>query len=332
MEKLVEKIDVVITWVDGNDPLWLREKAKFLNKDISNNNFISGENRFEDQGLLKYWFRGIEKFMPWVNNIFFVTCGHFPDWLNLDNSKLHLVKHSDFMPNEYLPTFNSNSILLNLHKIPGLSEKFIYFNDDMYVINECKQKCFFNKNLPVDMAVQDIISAPDTDPFWDMMVNNVMVINKNFSKRKSIRNNRGKWYKVKYGLKNLTKNILLSKFNYFPGFHDVHLPNAYLKTTFEEVWDKNFDICNETCLHKFRSSEDITEWTMRYWQLASGNFYPINKEKLGRYVSLKDNSAFDYLKTNPSMPLVCLNDSTKNYKDVIDYFEKKFPNKSSFEK
>ena len=326
------KIDLVITWVDGSDPVWLKEKAKFSHKDILENEFVSGANRFEDQGLLKYWFRGIEKYMPWINDIFFVTCGHYPSWLNLENKKLHLIKHEDFMPKEYLPTFNSNSILLNLHKIPGLSDKFIYFNDDMFVVNECSEKCFFKNDLPVDMAVQDLISAPDTDPFWDMMINNVMVINKNFRKKTSIKKSFFKWYSLKYSFKNLLKNILLSKFNYFPGFHDVHLPNAYLKSTFEEVWEKNEQICNETCLHKFRTCEDITEWTMRYWQLAKGSFYPINKEKLGKYVSLKDNTAVNYLKSNPSKPLVCLNDSTKNYTEVIEFFETKFPNKSSFEK
>lgn len=332
MKKIDSKIDVVITWVDGSDPAWLSEKAKFLNKKISDNDFVSGSNRFEDQGLLKYWFRGIEKFMPWVNKIHFVTCGHYPQWLDLNNPKLHFVRHSDFMPEEYLPTFNSNSILLNLHRISGLSDHFIYFNDDMYVINKCSEKSFFKKGLPMDMAILDLISAPDTDPFWDMMLNDVMVINKNFNKKSSIRHNFFKWYSFKYSLKNFGKNCLLYKFGYFPGYYDTHLPNAYLKSTFEEVWDKNFDICNSTSIHKFRDVEDITEWTMRYWQLAKGTFKPFNKDKLGRYVSLMDCTALKYLKSNPKAPLVCLNDSTENYKEIIEFFEQRLPKKSSFEK
>lgn len=332
MKECNEKIDLVITWVDGNDPMWLKEKAKFLNKDFDENEYISGANRFEDQGLLKYWFRGIEKYMPWVNNIFFVTCGHYPEWLNLENPRLHFVKHSDFIPNEFLPTFNSNAILLNLHRIPNLGEKFIYFNDDMYVINDCSKDKFFRKGLPADMGVLDLVSAPNTDPFWDMMLNNVMVINHNFNKKQSIKKNFCKWYSLKYSFKNRIKNLSLSNFNYFPGFHDVHLPNPFLKNTFTEVWSKNEDICTSTCLHKFRSCEDITEWTMRYWQLAKGEFVPINKEKLGRYVSLKNSSGIKYLKTNPKKPLVCLNDSADNYDEIIKYFEGKFPKKSSFEK
>ena len=80
---------------------------------------------------------------------------------------------------------------------------------------------------------------------------------------------------------------MLKKYRKFPGFYDAHIPNAHLKSVFEEVWNKEFDICNSTSLHKFRNSEDITEWAMRYWQLASNKFVPINKDKLGCYASMK---------------------------------------------
>ena len=60
--------------------------------------------------------------------------GKKPDWLNLDHPKLKLVTHKEFMPNEYLPTYNSAAIELNLHRIEGLSENYLYFNDDMYLI------------------------------------------------------------------------------------------------------------------------------------------------------------------------------------------------------
>lgn len=330
MKESKELIDAVITWVDGNDPVWQKEKAKYCNETIENDSHVGGNNRYQDQGFLRYWFRGIETCMPWVNNIFFVTFGHIPPWLNVDNPKLKIVKHSDFIPKEYLPTFNSNTILLNLHRIPGLSEHFIYFNDDMFVLKPCKSKVFFKKGLPCDMAVLNPIAAPDMDPFWDMMINNTMVINKNFNKKKCIRQNFFKWYSPRYSFKNFVRNISLSNFNYFPGFYDNHLPNAYLKSTFEEVWDKNFDICNSTCLTKFRESENITEWTMKYWQLAKGLFYPVNKSKLGIYVSLKDNSGYQIL-VNKKISLICLNDETKNKTIFIDFFENKFNYKSKFE-
>ena len=102
-----EKIDFVIMWVDGSDPKWLEEKNKYLDKKIDTSNAI---NRYRDMGVLKYWFRGVEKFAPWVNKIHFVTWGHVPSWLNTNNPKLNVVKHEDFIPQKYLPVFNANAI------------------------------------------------------------------------------------------------------------------------------------------------------------------------------------------------------------------------------
>ena len=78
------KIDFVLTWVDCNDPEWQREKAKFQGKTLSDDDIM----RYRDWDNLRYWFRGVEKFAPWVNSVFFVTCGHYPSWLNLNHPKL----------------------------------------------------------------------------------------------------------------------------------------------------------------------------------------------------------------------------------------------------
>mgnify|MGYP000949357810 FL=1 len=131
------KIDFVVSWVDGNDPEWIAEKNKFspgINKTFNTN------IRYRDYGLFKYWFRSIEKYAPWVNKIYVVTSGQKPEWLNIHADKIVFVKHSDFIPEEYLPTFNSNAIELNLHRIKGLSENFVLFYDDMYLINDVAKK------------------------------------------------------------------------------------------------------------------------------------------------------------------------------------------------
>ena len=114
-----EKIDFVIIWVDGNDPEWQKEKMKYDNSININND--SREIRYRDWDNLQYWFRGVEKFAPWVNKIHFVTCGQVPKWLNTNNPKINLVNHSDYIPEKYLPTFNSNAIEINLHRIEELS-------------------------------------------------------------------------------------------------------------------------------------------------------------------------------------------------------------------
>ena len=136
----MEKIDFVVLWVDGNDPAWLAERARYDLTSKDGSNSVVG---YRDWGMMRYWFRGVEKFAPWVNHIYFVTCGHYPQWLNLHHPKLTLVKHSDFIPNEYLPTFNSNTILLNIHRIKGLCERFVIFNDDMFLTAPVRDTDFF---------------------------------------------------------------------------------------------------------------------------------------------------------------------------------------------
>ena len=127
-------IDFVIIWVDGSDKKWLHEKNKYQKNSI---NIDAEINRYRDWDNLKYWFRGVEKYAPWVNNIFFVTWGHIPSWLNTNNPKLKIIKHTDFIPKEYLPTFSANPIELNLHRIEELSENFVFFNDDFFVSISC---------------------------------------------------------------------------------------------------------------------------------------------------------------------------------------------------
>ena len=97
-------IDIVILWVDGSDPTWLEEKRKYAPPSAKDSNSV---NRYRDWGLLPYWFRCIEKHAPWARKVHFVTWGHVPAFLNLNAPKLHVVKHRDFIPEEYLPTFSS---------------------------------------------------------------------------------------------------------------------------------------------------------------------------------------------------------------------------------
>ena len=142
------KIDFVITWVDGTDPKWLAEKLRTLQETDfpETQRTDSSDLRFRnDFDFLRFWFRGVEKFAPWVNQIFFVTYGHLPSWLNLNHPKLKIIRHEDFIPREFLPTFNSHTIENHLHLIPGLSEHFVYFNDDFYLLKATKATDFFAK-------------------------------------------------------------------------------------------------------------------------------------------------------------------------------------------
>lgn len=120
-------MDFVLTWVDNHDEAWLSDYRKYRKEGQSGTHAA----RFRDWENLRYWFRGVEQFAPWVDKIYFVTYGHLPSWLNTDHPKLKVVGHQDFIPSKYLPTFNSRTIELNLHRIHGLSSDFVYFNDDI---------------------------------------------------------------------------------------------------------------------------------------------------------------------------------------------------------
>src|SRR5690554_3854457 len=111
-------IDFVVPWVDDSDPTWQRKLAEYTGR---TNQFTDSSNkRFRDWDLFKYWFRGVEKFAPWVNKVHLVTCGHYPDWLDINHPKLNFVKHEDYIPKDHLPVFSTHPIEINLHRIEEL--------------------------------------------------------------------------------------------------------------------------------------------------------------------------------------------------------------------
>lgn len=332
MNKKKEKIDFVIIWVDGNDKKWQEEKAKYS----PNKNTDSRNIRYRDWENLKYWFRGVEKYAPWVNKIYFVTCGHYPEWLNKENPKLVCVKHSDYMPEEYLPTFSSHPIELNLHRIKGLSEQFVYFNDDTFIINKIKSTVFFKNNKPCSEAIFQPVSGED-ELFISVKNNVNMAINRHFKKDEIVKKNIKKYLNLKYGKNNLSTLCCLP-YKRILGFHEAHNGTPYLKSTFKEVWKKEYNILNETCKHKFRNSSDVNQYLMENWQFCSGNFIPTKSRS--KFIKIFDNidNACEFIEKQ-KLPLVCLNDTNSDEKTfekakekIINAFEKILPEKSSFEK
>lgn len=326
------KIDVVITWVDGSDEKWLKERAKYVSMDSTKKQDVAGDKRYQDNGLLRYLFRSLETFAPWVNKIHFVTYGHLPIWLNTKNPRLNIVKHEDFLPEKYRPTFSSVPLNLNFHRIPDLAEQFIYFNDDMFLLSPCKESDFFVNGKVRDMAVMDTIPAIAMETYWYMVYNDVIMLNKNIKKRTSIKKNFFKWINPIYG-KNMFKNIILYPFPMFTGIYETHLPACYLKSVYEQMWDTNFDVLDEVSMHKTRTNADVSENFFRYVQLAQGKFEPINKLKIGRYCSMSSNRIEEII-TSGKYKYICINDENfgEPYERTIAAFETILPNKSAFEK
>ncbi|MCQ2145641.1 MAG: hypothetical protein MJY72_07855 [Bacteroidales bacterium] len=128
-------MDIVITYVDGLDPLWMQDYENAVGGKLN-------EKRFRDWGTLRYLLRGIRKFMPYIDNVFLVVAreSQVPSWVS---EKLKIVLHKDIIPKELLPVFNSTAIEMFLHRIPGLSEQFIYFNDDIFPVAQSRPEDFF---------------------------------------------------------------------------------------------------------------------------------------------------------------------------------------------
>lgn len=129
-------MDIVITYVNGLDPVWQREYERHTNTPIL-------EKRFRDWGTLKYLFRGIAKNMPFIRKVHLVVSGEsqVPEWINCQ--EVNIVLHKDIIPAELLPTFNCNPIEMHLHNIEGLDEEYLYFNDDIFPLLPCKPTDFF---------------------------------------------------------------------------------------------------------------------------------------------------------------------------------------------
>ena len=330
-----KNIYFVLLWVDDKDVQWQKQKSKFANEDI---NKISS-NKYRDWDNLKYWFRGVEKFAPWVNQIFFVTCNQKPEWLNENHPKLKLVNHSDFMNTECLPTFNSNAIEINLGRIEELSEQFVLFNDDMFLLKETKPTDFFEKGLPKDCYFE----YPDIIPFYgetyqNFLLNNKGVINSHFSKVKQSKINLGKIYNLKYGIRINFINFILSKwYEGYIGFYNPHISQPHLKSTFKNLYEVEKEVVNITSMSRFRSFYDISHFLMRYWNLVEGKFIP--SKDIGKAFNIgKDIETIRKVIERQTYKVACFNDSIENInfeycKNVlIDSFEKILPEQSQFEK
>lgn len=329
----METIDFVIPWVDGNDQMWRRDFSFYLSQyeSIDDTRCI----RYRNWDNLRYWFRGVEKFAPWVNKVHFITCGQIPDWLNIKAPKLHFVKHSDYIPEQYLPTFSSRPISLWLHCIEGLSEHFVLFDDDMFLIDKVKPERFFRKSLPCDKAALNALSPM---PFMHLVYNNMCIINSSFRKHEVLRKNIWKWLSPKAGNK-LLRTLALLPWRNFSSFYEPHLPQVFLKSTFEELWDRHEDVLLRTTASRFRSISDVSPWLFRDWQLAKGDFVPLNVEKDSAGLMISHDSLDKIVRIieKQQKKIICFHENEETPFEIAKQrinaaFAKILPEKSSFEK
>lgn len=295
---MIDVMDAVVTFVNGLDPVWQAQYAKTVGgKALA--------KRFRDWGILKYWMRGVERHMPFIENVFLVVSGptQVPEWASL---KLKIVCHEDIIPKEYLPTFNSGDIELFLHRIPGLSEQFIYFNDDMHPMMDCRVEDFFEGGKVKIKFRKQLF----------------------YGSLHKVRSRNGDLYARKaLGMK--------------PGLFYVrpqHSCSPMLKSENEKVFEASWPELKKH-LAPVRTPEGVNQYIYHDYLYYKGLTTPVGRNY--KHISLavwSGKRVADYIAA-PSLPFACINDvdmTEERFQEdralIIEAFEKRYPDKSRFEK
>lgn len=299
-------IDYVFPYVNMNDEVWKRQYVEARRKLNLSTNINSV--RFEDNGRLKYLFRGIDKFMPWINKVHMIVSNieQVPDWI--DKEKVHIVLHKDIIPHELLPVFNSTAIEMFLGNIPNLADKFIYGNDDCYPIRKLEEADFFENNIPKIKLKED---KGTSSQFKKVEYNSQRIVADYFGIKLPDPNER--FLKVEHTFAPLTKEVC--------------------KIVLDKFWKKVYN-----SVTPFREEKNINQYIYTYYIYFSEIYLPSNRTY--KYNALKDieTTIFDIIR-NQTVDSVCLNDCSKN-KILIEYFKKEaieafdsiLPDKSKYEK
>ena len=292
-------MDVVITYVNGNDPVWKQDYGKYTNVPVM-------QKRFRDWGTLKYLLRGIENRMPFVRNVYLVVShpSQVPEWV--DRKNLKIVLHRDIIPEEFLPTFNCNPIEMHLHRIPGLDEEYLYFNDDMFPVGDCKPEDFFRNGRPVIGYYRHFIAG---------------------NMYKKICRNSDRLARKALGLK--------------PSFfftRPQHICSPMLKSQCEELYSMVEEQVRRTSASRTRTENDLNQYLFLDYMNYKGM---VIREKISNKhfsVAVASPSSLKEFLEKPTRKLVCINDvhlSESRYEQlrgaILDAFESTFPQKSRFE-
>ena len=179
-------IDVVYTWVDGLDPVWLRRRAEAAGEAYHEE--AASAARFISRDELRYSLRSVHQNLPWVRHVYLVTDGQTPPWLDASAPGLTVVDHKEiFGDPQLLPTFNSHAIESQLHHIEGLSEHFVYLNDDVFLGSEAGPELFFLANgiarfFPSPSLVPHGAPRAQDGPVSVAAMNNRVVLERRFGR------------------------------------------------------------------------------------------------------------------------------------------------------
>ena len=311
----IHSIDLVYLWVDGNNPEWLAKRAAFL--DGKTDNSLTNSRSYLNNDELKYSLRSVERYAPWIRNIFILSDNQKPKWLDISNPKIKIIDQNDILPNKSLPCFNSNVLEHFLYKIPNLSEHFLLSNDDM----------FLNRTV-----LPDTFFAADGFPI--IRLNRKPFRRFRWFLREQILKKPHKLYsKALFNAAELVKN----KFGVFYNGLPHHNIDSYLKSdclrVSEQILKHEIDLMK---MNHVRSSNDIQRVIYSYVALAEkrGHLQHVSS-KNSLHLHIQKERHYERLeKINPTF--FCMNDT--EYADdnhrmkLKEWLNNRFPKKSQFEK
>lgn len=301
-------IDYVFPYVDSSKSIWQKSYKDATNQSIDLERFSSHEE------LLKYKFRAMAKWAPWISNVYILVSDEeqIPEWLN--KNTVNVVLHKDFIPKEFLPTFNSCTIEMFLQNIPNLEEKFIYGNDDVYFNDIVKPKFFYPEKdkITMDLRERKLYHEGDINKVWAQIPQNSLK------------------------LAARDKSEYLNK--YIDGIHLYELPHVdkpMLKSNNEYVYSiyKN-EI--ESSISQLRSVNNLnqslfTEYLMFHdralWEMYRFGYFQVGNDT---------NRIVEALSTKDKRPReICCNDSDrateKDYQRILSEFKRLYPEKCKYE-
>ena len=311
----IHSIDLVYLWVDGNNPEWQAKRAAFL--DGKTDNSLTNSRSYLNNDELKYSLRSVDRYAPWIRNIFILSDNQKPKWLDISNPKIKIIDQNDILPNKSLPCFNSNVLEHFLYKIPNLSEHFLLSNDDMFLNRTVLPNTFFA-----------------ADGFPIIRLNRKPFRRFRWFLREQILKKPHKLYsKALFNAAELVKN----KFGVFYNGLPHHNIDSYLKSdclrVSEQIFKDEIDLMK---MNHVRSSNDIQRVIYSYVALAEkrGHLQHVSS-KDSLHVHIQKERHYERLeKINPTF--FCLNDT--EYADDNDriklkeWLNNRFAKKSQFEK
>jgi hypothetical protein len=306
-------IDIVVPFYNDNDKAWKSIMLEYMKEENSDDRQVIGEERYRDWDCFNYWLRCVEENCPWVNNVILIVASEtqLPEWLNTENPKLKIIYHKDYIPNQLLPTFNTMTIELFISKIDCLTENYIYCNDDYYFLNPTNPHMFFIDNFAVHRDNSSKLEKFNEDYLNGSDGTFYSALNNGMDLQLEIVGENAKWYAID------------------------HLPVAHKKSFESELIDKYYDkFIEANSSSRFRNKKNYSNHVFVCLYKDLKPHYKFD-DRNSYYLTIRDDTNFE---DHANCTTICFNDTEQltdfenAKKRMIDFFEKKFPNKSSFEK